>query len=49
MSDIQDLESFEEGGSVTGKKILNLDFKGKSPKVDDGILSPYREEVLGPD
>jgi len=46
MSDTPNLESFEKGGSNTGKKILGIDFKAEPPKVDDGILSPYRDEVL---
>jgi len=45
MPDTPDLESVEEGGSITGKKILDLEIE--TPKVGDGILSPYRDEVDG--
>ncbi|MDQ6796515.1 MAG: hypothetical protein M3011_00580 [Actinomycetota bacterium] len=45
MPDTPDLKSVEEGGSITGQKILKL-AKDDDVKVDDGILSPYRDEVL---
>ncbi len=47
MPDTPDLKSTEEGGSIIGQKILKLAEDAEKPKVDDGILSPYRDEVLG--
>ncbi len=46
MPDTPDLKSVEEGGSITGQKILKLAKNDDVPKVDDGILSPYRDENL---
>jgi len=46
MPDTPDLESFEKGGSITGQKLRKLAEDANPPKVDDGILSPYREEIL---
>ncbi len=48
MADTPNLDGVEgKSGSITGRKILNLANSRDIPKVDDGILSPYREEIMG--
>ena len=38
------LESYEEGGSITGRKIRTNAENIDLPTKDDGLLSPYRDD-----
>ena len=39
------LETYEEGGSITARKMRTAAAKIDLPKEDDGLLSPYRDDV----
>jgi hypothetical protein len=39
-----DLETFEEGGSITAQKMLAAADRINPPKKDDALLSPYRDD-----
>lgn len=38
------LETYEEGGSITAQKLRTVAKKIEVPKLDDRLLSPYRDD-----
>jgi len=45
MSETPDAETPEKGTSYIAERIRQSADAGPEPKVDDGILSPYRDDV----
>ncbi|HEX2043633.1 MAG TPA: hypothetical protein VHF24_13450 [Acidimicrobiales bacterium] len=41
------LETYEQGGSVTARKMRAAAEKIDVPKHDDRLLSPYRDDAAG--
>ncbi len=40
----QSLETYEEGGSITARKMRTAANKIQAPKKDDELLSPHRND-----